>query len=107
MHEQQYGYAPRQRPVEIVSLRLAAVRPRTAPPLAFAAGEGSPLADRRVVLHGEDADYAVRSRDALGAGETVSGPVMLVEATTSTPLPAHWSGRVLDDGAILIERSGA
>mgnify|MGYP004008064383 CR=1 FL=1 len=54
--------------------------------------------------------WASPNRNAWGtrldaAIRAIDGPVILVEATTSTPLPAGWRLTVLDNSAIKLTRS--
>jgi N-methylhydantoinase A/oxoprolinase/acetone carboxylase beta subunit len=41
----------------------------------------------------------------LPPGFTIDGPVIIVETTTSTPIPPGWRLNVLDNGAIKLTRS--
>ena len=49
-------------------------------------------------------EYAVLERTGLRSGETYSGPLVLMEATTSTPVDEHWQLTLEADGAVVITR---
>jgi len=86
-HQERYGYAQRDEPVEIVNLR---VRAEGAPPeLELPKGAtGRSLDDarrgeRRVRLGGRELAVPVYDRDALGEGTSIEGPALLAGADST------------------------
>lgn len=108
-HERRYGYARRGRPVEAVNYRVRVTqagdaRPR--PPLPSATAE--PRLDRgRLVLGGRPADAVYAERASLPPGFEIVGPAVIEEATATSVVPPGWRLGVLDDGDLMIERSGS
>tara|TARA_B100001123_G_C14807875_1_gene827122 strand:+ start:108 stop:275 length:168 start_codon:yes stop_codon:yes gene_type:complete len=51
--------------------------------------------------------YAIYKRDGLPKGFAADGPAIIVEATTSTPVPPGWRFDVVSNGAIKLSREGA
>jgi N-methylhydantoinase A len=103
LHARQYGHSFPQNPVEAISFRLTAIRPRSAisfEPLGYASGEST--GRQEVILPGASADYAVYDRENLPPGFVTNGPAIILEATTSTPVPPDWRIEILQSGAILM-----
>jgi N-methylhydantoinase A len=95
-HEQTYGHANRDEPVQLVNVRLTAIG--KLPPIAFA----QPVAPDRARTHNRQVWFAetgrVRTpvcwREGLMLGTALDGP-MVIEALDSTiVLPPGWHGRV-------------
>ncbi|BDZ47715.1 hypothetical protein GCM10025866_36240 [Naasia aerilata] len=110
-HRARFGHAAPGQPIEIVSLRVSAVRaiPRRAPEL-LAPGSGTPDAaaqrPERLVLFeiGEGPrPCAVYERAALRAGDRIEGPAAIEEETTTTLLRPGDSAVVDGSGALLLE----
>ena len=108
LHEQQYNHAFRTSRVEAISFRLTAEHPR---PALSHEGAGDGNADsagtRSVSLPGLAGDYAVYRRDGLPKGFAAAGPAIVVETTTSTPVPPGWRFEVVANGAIQLTRQDA
>jgi N-methylhydantoinase A len=103
-HHARYGYDfrddPRQR-VEWVSLRVSGIGPVRAPALpGLAAGDGNAARARtgsRPVCFGRGTGYVptpLYRRDALAAGDRVSGPAVIEEYGATLPLHPGFSARV-------------
>lgn len=106
IHAQQYDHSFPGNPVEAISFRLTARHPRPAlTPHITATTAGTSAGTRTITLDGTPASYAIYDRSELPPGFTIDGPVILVEATTSTPIPAGWRLTVLDNSAIKLTRS--
>jgi N-methylhydantoinase A len=105
LHAQQYDHSFPSNKVEAISFRLTARHPRPALDAAPAAtSTGGVTGARRITLDGATASYDLYQRDDLPVGFTIDGPVVLVEATTSTPVPPGWRLAVLDNGAVKMTR---
>ncbi len=90
-HEQQYGHSMLEDPIEIVTLRLRAVGLLPRPELAkVPAGSGDIQAARKgsrpVYLRERQGslEYQVYDREKLGAGDQISGPAIIEEASSTT-----------------------
>ncbi len=106
LHQRQYGHSFEQSAVEAISFRLTARRARGSV-LAAPEANGSPTTEkqRNVSLLGETAQYPSYTREKLPAGFTANGPAVVVESTTSMPVPPGWRFEVRQGGAIIVERS--
>jgi N-methylhydantoinase A len=92
VHEQRYGFCDREKPVEIVNLRLrmtqssdAYVPPRREP----LPGDGSSArySERPICFDGAWVQSGFYRRDGLAPGDSIAGPAMVTEYTSATLLP--------------------
>ncbi|MCY3945388.1 MAG: hydantoinase/oxoprolinase family protein [Anaerolineaceae bacterium] len=90
-HLQQYGHSMMQDPIEIVTLRLRAVGLLPRPDLARAESGSGDLAaasrGSRMVFDrasGSEIEYQVYDRMKLGAGDSLSGPAIVEEPSSTT-----------------------
>ncbi|MEE2688417.1 MAG: hydantoinase/oxoprolinase family protein [Pseudomonadota bacterium] len=108
LHQRQYGHSFEHSAVEAISFRLTARRIRRS---VLAAPEISerPQSDdsREISLLGERAHYRSYQREDLPAGFKACGPTVVVESTTTIPIPPDWHFEVTKGGAIIAKRSGA
>jgi len=112
-HHQVYGHAFREQSCEMVTLRVVAtvaVETLTLPKLARG-GRRNPaeaeLYRRRTVFdNGEALDTPRYSRPQLLAGDTLSGPALVVQHNSTTIVPPGYVATVMDYGDMLIERKG-
>jgi N-methylhydantoinase A len=106
-HERLYGYADRDRPVEVVNLRVAAVgrgaRPRHP---AFAASSWQPPAQQRVRCSGRWLTAATYQRDALPVGASIRGAALITEFSATTLVPPGWRAQVLQAGHLELTHAG-
>ena len=90
-HEQAYGYCDRERRIEVVNLRVAAIDPaprdEVHPPWEKIEGVRGPERMARADLSG-----------------AVLGPCVLTEMTATTVVPKGWQAQVLVDGSLFLER---
>ena len=100
-HERRYGHADPDRPVQLVTLRAAAVRPGAEVQLA-AAGEVS-RSRRRIRWDGEDVEAQVLSGTGLPAGEKVQGPAVVEFPETTCLVPPGWAGEADEQGVLTLE----
>lgn len=108
LHQRQYGHSFETSSVEAISFRLTARMPRGSVLAAPAAGsdpeEGPP---REISLLGQTQDYRTYRRDDLPTGFAAPGPAVIIESTTSMPIPPGWHFEVRSGGAIIVSRSDA
>jgi N-methylhydantoinase A len=108
-HERRFGFCVREGVVQAVSLRVEAVaeagdagEARFAPPPD---GAGRPMGREPVHHEGRSVSAELWERDRLGRGQRIEGPAVIAEYSATLWLPPGWLGRVLDDGALLLEPS--
>jgi len=106
-HEQRYGYAMPEEPVELVTLRVVATvavpKPELREPAAEAAASAS--ARRRVNVDGSWQEVDVLAREGLGSGSEVAGPCLLEFAEATCFVRPGWSGAIDAAGTLVLERS--
>jgi len=105
-HRDRYGHAGLGQPVEIVNLRVVALR--EAPIPGFRGANGAACvrgATRPITLGGGDRVTAsVWALDELAAGGTIDGPAILAGRDATALLEPGWRGTVHPSGAVLAER---
>ncbi|MFB6299816.1 MAG: hydantoinase/oxoprolinase family protein [Halobacteriales archaeon] len=105
-HEQRYGHAMADEPVELVTLRLTGRVPT--PPLDDEAEHSDEATDRgEREVYFETVGYetaTVHWRPAVGIGEQVEGPAILEAAGSTALVPPDATATVAPDGSVVIER---
>jgi N-methylhydantoinase A len=100
-HRRRFGHDEPGWPVEVVTLRLAAVGRTVVPAPAPIRGGARDVAEATV----ESRDgLAVVDRELVGAGATWTGPALVVEPYATILVPPGWAARVLESGHLWIER---
>jgi N-methylhydantoinase A len=110
LHEARYGHANLGAPIELVTLRTAAIGEVARPepqPWPAAATADFPHRIRTVVFDGEPRESIVVRRDDLYVGHTFEGPAVIVEDTATTVVPPGHTVGVDDIGSLLIRRKDA
>jgi len=114
-HERLYGYAMRDEPVEVVTLRATgrvetpSIRGRTTTEAGTGPddGDGDRQKDRDrnrdVYFEGEGYVPTVVRRRPISVGETVEGPALLEETGSTVLIPPGVVGRVAEDGSLVVE----
>jgi N-methylhydantoinase A len=107
MHEQRFGHAAPEEPLELVNVRLTAIgeRPRIAFPRIAASRESRRVGQRPVFLDGTARPVAcdVHRRESLAAGESVEGPAVIEEYASTTVLFPGDRARVADTGELVVD----
>ncbi len=98
-HEQRFGYARTNAPVEIVNLRLTATgetdKPSIQPlPIADADASEAFTGQSLVMFDGEALRTDFYRREALRPGNQISGPAIITEFSATTVLPPNFSAVV-------------
>ncbi len=108
LHQRQYGHSFLSGKVEAISFRLTARLPRGSV-LNAPAANGDPTfgAERTISLLGDATTYTVYNRDDLPNGFAAAGPAVIVESTTSMPIPPGWHFEIRPGGAVIVTRSDA
>jgi N-methylhydantoinase A len=105
---QTYGHDNRDEPVEIVSVRLAAIG--TIPPLAVRDTTAPPGTDaiksKRQLWFRETGtvDATVYDRRRMPSGLEVAGPVVIESFESTILVPPGWRATMNEDGFVLLTR---
>jgi N-methylhydantoinase A len=108
-HRQIYGYVLEGEPVEIRSLRLAAIG-RTAPPqfpalaMAVAPADAAQKGARAAWFDGAEREVAIYEGARLSAGHIVDGPALIEHPTTTIKIAPGWRACVDETGNLLLWR---
>jgi N-methylhydantoinase A len=91
LHSSRYGHATIDEPVEVVTYRLALIQPTVKPSVPRVARDDSrELGSRAITLRGEQVDCAFTWRPTLASGQTIDGPAVIEEATSTTFVAPGW-----------------
>ncbi|MFP4147615.1 MAG: hydantoinase/oxoprolinase family protein [Halorhodospira sp.] len=104
-HEARYGHRLDE-PLELVNLRLAVRGPR--PPLELpdlASTDRTPQG--ATAIHGEDVPVPIWQRAHLPLESAEHGPMLVVDAVSTTWVAAGWQAQRDRRGNLLLERNGA
>jgi N-methylhydantoinase A len=104
-HKRRYGYARATLKTQVVNLRARIIQHnhaslKTPVPPASASRER-----KDILLNGKRWDALFLARAALGVGETIVGPAVLEEETSTTFVPPDWRCTCLPEGDLLLEKS--
>ncbi len=104
-HARAYGYADRQRGIEVVTVRLRAwvAERRGAPPTHGAVDRGG-AASGRLFERGRWRPCVMVAREGLGFGQAMPGPALVLEYSATTYVPTGWSVRRERAGDLRMER---
>jgi len=108
-HDQVYGYANRDKDVEVVNIRLQAIgRPNhpELPRLAAVGEEIDPVAylgEKETIFEGRGYLTPIIDRARLQCGNLISGPAIIVEYSSTIVVPPYAAGRVDDHANIILE----
>ena len=104
-HARRYGHAFKDRQVEVISFRLSAVWERDRVAMSLPKLQSDKLdAERSVRIGGEDVRYRVLERASLPLDYRGFGPMLIVEASTSTLVPPSWKVEAAAGGALRLTR---
>ena len=102
-HERRYGHADRERAVELVTLRAAAVAPGAEVTLT---ATGDVERGRRTIRwDGEEVEAEVLRGSGLPPGTEVTGPAIVEFPETTCLVPPGWAGAADDHGILTLEAS--
>ena len=98
-HDQRFGYARTDAPVEVVNLRLTAIGETDKPsiqPLPFVDADPSEAftLQNRVVFEGEALPTDFYRREALQPGNQIAGPAIITEFSATTVIPPNFAAVV-------------
>ncbi|MFD2238061.1 hydantoinase/oxoprolinase family protein [Aureimonas populi] len=104
-HEQTYGHANADEPIQLVNLRLTALGKLPKLTLAQHRVASDPRRDERQVWFPATGSVAtsVVWRDGLEAGETIRGPAIVESLDSTTVVPPGWVATVDPNGFLIAE----
>ena len=107
-HQRLYGFAERDLPVRVNTLRLSVSAPTSslALPELAAGGEATPYGSRRVFLGKQWIDATLYHRRDLAAGSTIAGPAVVDQPDTTILILPGWIGTTERSGNLVLSRSG-
>ncbi len=110
-HTRVYGYSIPDTPIEIQTVRLAAIGVRDDPPFRpIAAGERAPEAARKDTratwFGGAEVATPIYEGGKLEAGNEIAGPAIVEEPTTTVKIDPGWTLKVDEIGSYLLWRDG-
>ncbi|WP_234036100.1 hydantoinase B/oxoprolinase family protein [Porphyrobacter sp. YT40] len=100
LHRERFGYSGADGTIIVEALSVEASG--VSGGLARAAGIPSTTAEEAALPPGE---WAVTARTALAAGETVSGPALIIDPGSTTVVEAGWLARLADEGTLVLTRT--
>jgi N-methylhydantoinase A len=112
-HEQHYGHAHPEAPVELVNLRVRAVGETPKPvfeelPAGGADVSAASAGERPVWFEAQGGlqPHAARlfERERFTAGNRIEGPAVVFQMDATTVVPPGWAGKVDRWGHLLLER---
>ncbi|MCU1381172.1 MAG: hypothetical protein JWN29_4155 [Acidimicrobiales bacterium] len=105
-YAERYGSAT-PRPVEVVAVRVRVRQPVPPADVTVTGGEGRPPSKRPAWFAdaGGFVPTEVHHRDALAAGDCVSGPAIVQEPEATVVVPPSWSATVDIRGDLMLERA--
>ncbi len=107
-HRQTYGHDNRGEPVQLVSIRLAAIG--AIPPLGVReapapAGSDAAKGQREAWFRGQGAlPTTVYARERMPAGLEIAGPAVIELLESTILVPPAWQAKMTDDGFVLLGR---
>ena len=105
-HRARFGHAGSDQAIELVNLRVVALREGPVPRFADARRVVQrPGASRPITLRGARVSASVWALDDLAAGVTIAGPAILAGRDATALVEPGWRGTVHPCGAVLVERT--
>ncbi|HEX3240831.1 MAG TPA: hydantoinase/oxoprolinase family protein [Solirubrobacterales bacterium] len=107
LHSTRYGHAPHDDPIELVTYRLTVTKVTAKPSVPRVSPDGS--TDREVSsisLGRRQVDCTYVKRSGFPTGETVAGPAVVEDATSTTFVPEGWECTVDEFTNLRLTRVG-
>ncbi|WP_207446223.1 hydantoinase/oxoprolinase family protein [Roseomonas marmotae] len=107
VHERLYGFRDTTAAIDIGTARLAIlgeVEPILLPPLPASEASPEPYARRPVFLGEVWVEAAIHDRSMLRAGQWMTGPAIIEQSDTTTPLLPGWAASVDPQGNLHLTR---
>lgn len=103
-HKARYGYARPNLKTQVVNLRARIVQRNDANLATPLVAADDAREHKTIVLDGRELVALFMSRSALRPGESLAGPAILEEMTSTSFVPAGWRATCLETGDLLIEK---
>ena len=105
-HRARYGHEGAGLAVEIVNLRVVALREGPLPRFAGESRSGRrPVGRRALIVRGERVTASVWSLDEVAVGVSVHGPAILAGGDATALVEPGWCGTVHPSGAVVLTRA--
>ncbi len=108
-HRSRYGFVDDDRSLVVEAAQVEGIGPTPTVDLRGAPDDGStptdPSRTHLLVAAGESHEAPFVDRTALGIGQSVPGPAVVVEANATTVIEPGWTATVLPTGDLCLERS--
>jgi N-methylhydantoinase A len=105
-HDRMYGHASRERPVEVLALRIevtGTVEPTPSRRAAARARRAPASVPHMLTWRGRTSTVPRYERDALPPGTRFAGPALVVEYSSTTLVPPGWRALVDGEGHLHLE----
>lgn len=109
-HAQRFGFVSPEKRVFIALVEVEAEAQGDEPDFADGVGDrpsGAPLSRTRFYSQGAWHDADVWQRDALAAGQTISGPAIVIEPNQTVVVEPGWSAEMSPRGDLVLTRIAA
>ncbi|AOL16475.1 5-oxoprolinase [Sulfolobus sp. A20] len=101
-HLSTYGFIMKDREIEVVTIRVFAVRKRLIPKISSKFGsDDKPVGRRKVMMEDDWIDADVFVREKLPKGLRIKGPAIIEEYSSTTVIKPEWNA-IIDDSIILV-----
>jgi N-methylhydantoinase A len=103
-HQRVFGYRDHHSSIEVIELRAVARSDAGPARVTWASADRAGAVSRlRIRLAGGDVDAAGYDWDLLRPGQVLAGPAVIEGSNATALLPAGWSARINEIGAVLAE----
>jgi 5-oxoprolinase (ATP-hydrolysing) len=107
-HQRRFGFAGETRALVLDKLEVEAIAASHRPARSHAPGASGaiePIAERRVWFSGQWQDTPVYARAALGAGDAITGPAIVVEENATIVIEPEWRAAMNGTGVLVLHRT--
>lgn len=106
-HRKAFGYSMRERDLEWVTVRVAAIAEHAKPSIAKAEStqNGEPVGAREILVGTDELQLAdVYRRETLASGQRLAGPSLIEQLDTTVYVGPDWTAEQQGDGTLWIRR---
>jgi len=101
-HLATYGFVMNDREIEIVTIRVFAIKKRPLPKIKVTFGNcDKPREVRKVIINDDWVNVDVYVREKLSKGFRIRGPAIIEEYSSTTVIKDGWNA-IIDDSIILV-----
>lgn len=109
-HQRLYGYVHPGRALEVVAARVEAIghsAEQLSPSRRIPGEPAEPQARTFLIVDGREQSAEVYRRDTIQPGQTLAGPAILLERTSTTVVDSGWRAEILTGGELLLQRTSS